>query len=126
MARPALWCPNVSEGPRLYADRHPDFGVRYRRQHGHLQFRLRRVVTPFTFLPAGTARPGEGLGMAIGLAVSLVFAKFLQKLLFGVSARDPFTYAAITGLLICVALLACWIPARRAMRADPIEALKSE
>jgi len=66
------------------------------------------------------------LGMAIGLAVSLVFAHFLQKLLFGVSARDPLTFAAITGLLICVALLACWIPARRAMKADPMAALKSE
>jgi putative ABC transport system permease protein len=66
------------------------------------------------------------LGMAIGLVVSLVFAQFLQKLLFGMSARDPLTFAAITVLLICVGLLACWIPARRAMRADPMAALKSE
>ncbi|MBO0800004.1 MAG: ABC transporter permease, partial [Blastocatellia bacterium] len=66
------------------------------------------------------------LGMVIGLAASLVFGRFLQKFLFGVSARDPLTLAMIAGALLCVALTACWVPARRAMKADPMAALKAD
>ena len=64
------------------------------------------------------------IGGAIGLAGALVLTQLLSGLLFGVSARDPLTLAAIISLLTAVALLACYLPARRAMKLDPLEALR--
>jgi predicted permease len=63
-------------------------------------------------------------GLAVGLAGSLVVSRYLQTLLFGVSARDAGVFAAVPGVLLAVALLACYIPARRATRVDPIAALR--
>jgi putative ABC transport system permease protein len=66
------------------------------------------------------------LGVAIGIASALALSRVLRTLLFGVSATDPLTYAAIGGLLALVALGACWLPARRAARVDPVIALRAE
>jgi putative ABC transport system permease protein len=66
------------------------------------------------------------IGLAIGLLVSFTLTRLLKSLLFGISATDPLTFAAISLLLISVALLACYLPARRAARVDPLVALKYE
>lgn len=74
-------------------------------------------------------REGSGVvaaGMLIGLLVSLAATRSLQKLLFEVRAIDPVTMAAVCVLLAAVALLACYGPARRATRVDPIMALRAE
>ena len=65
-------------------------------------------------------------GVAIGLATAAALARLLSSLLFSVSASDPFTFATVAALLVAVALLACYIPARRALRVDPIIALRYE
>src|SRR4030095_1721933 len=62
-------------------------------------------------------------GLAIGLAGALALTRLMKTLLFGVSAYDPLTFGSIALLLAFVAMLACWIPARRATRVNPIIAL---
>jgi len=66
------------------------------------------------------------IGAAVGILVALPVARMAGNLLYGVSATDPLTYLGITLLLLCVALLACYLPARRATRIDPLKALRVE
>jgi putative ABC transport system permease protein len=65
-------------------------------------------------------------GVVIGTAMSLATARVMKSLLFGLSPADPLTYGGVTLLLAIVALLACWIPARRATKVDPLVALRCE
>src|SRR3712207_293169 len=67
-----------------------------------------------------------GIGAVIGLAVALGGAQLLKTFLYGVSASDPITFAGIVLLLLGIALLACWVPARRASRVHPMIALPAE
>jgi putative ABC transport system permease protein len=66
------------------------------------------------------------IGVTVGAAVSLVLTRYLSSLLYGVSSTDPLTFSSVVLLLITVALLACSIPARRATRVDPMNALRHE
>ena len=65
-------------------------------------------------------------GLALGLAGALALTHVLSSLLYGVGTRDPLTFVAVPSVLLLVSLAACWIPARRALRVDPLTALRSD
>ena len=66
------------------------------------------------------------LGIAIGVAGSIALSRWIQALLFGVTATDPMTFIAVVATLLSVAMIACYVPAWRATRVDPTRALRSE
>ena len=68
----------------------------------------------------------SAIGVALGLAVSWVMARSLTGLLFGVTATDPLTFFGMPVVLAAVAVLAGYLPARRAARIDPLQALRAE
>jgi putative ABC transport system permease protein len=74
---------------------------------------------------------GEGMrivviGLACGLAGAAILTRFFQSMLFNVAPADPVTFVSVSAMLAVVALLACYIPAQRATRVDPLVALREE
>jgi putative ABC transport system permease protein len=65
-------------------------------------------------------------GLVIGTVAAFAASRLLSKMLYGVTAGDPATYAIVVGALGTIALIACYLPARRAVRVDPIVALRQE
>jgi putative ABC transport system permease protein len=70
-------------------------------------------------------RPGL-VGLILGLAGAIGATQLLRTVLFGIGPRDPFTFAAVAGLMLSAVLAACWVPARRALAVDPVNALRQE
>jgi predicted permease len=99
------------------ADRTREFGIRI--ALGASPVRVRRAVLGRTLLLAGA-------GIGIGLAAALAATRLLRSMLFGVSPVDPATIAGMVVILVAVATLSGIVPARRATRVDPLEALRSE
>jgi len=66
------------------------------------------------------------VGIVVGLGSALGLTRFIASVLYGVDTRDPLVFAAAPAILALVALLAAWVPARRASRVDPMEALRYE
>ncbi len=67
-----------------------------------------------------------GTGVVVGLAIALALARVISTMLYGVSPTDPLTFIAVPLLLLAIATLACYVPARRATRVDPLTALRAE
>jgi putative ABC transport system permease protein len=65
-------------------------------------------------------------GAAVGLVGAVIIAQLMVSLLYGIESIDPVTFIGVAALLITVALVACYVPARRAMNVDPIVALRCE
>jgi predicted permease len=78
------------------------------------------------FLVIGEGTKMAFIGAAVGMAASLLLTRLMAKQLFGVSAHDPLTYASVACVLMLVAIAACYIPARRAVRVDPMKSLRWE
>jgi putative ABC transport system permease protein len=74
----------------------------------------------------GSAARVIGVGVAIGLALAFAFAQSVAAFLFGVAPRDPVTFASVSAVLVLTAMVACAVPALRAVRVDPVEAFRNE
>jgi putative ABC transport system permease protein len=95
---------------------------------GEIGVRLALGATPRDVL---TLILGQGmrpvlLGLAVGLAAALALTRLIADQLYQISAHDPLMFALPAALVLAIALLACWLPARRATRIDPINALRAD
>ena len=102
------------------------YGVTQRSREIGLRMALGASSTNVTRMIVGQGLGLTAAGLAVGCAASLLTTRAMSKLLYGVQATDPATFAAVAAVLVGIATIACWIPARRASRLDPMVALRDE
>jgi putative ABC transport system permease protein len=100
------------------------FGVAQRGREFGIRHALGADSGSILSLVLGEGLRTAGIGVAIGVAGAFALTRSLQSLLFGVTAHDPIVFAGVAAILLAVALLACYIPARRATEVDPMVALR--
>jgi len=102
------------------------YSVQQRTREFGVRIALGASVKNVLSLVLGNAARMIGAGLVIGLALALVFAQFVAAFLFGVEPRDPVTFASVGVVLVITAMVACAVPALRAVRVDPVEAFRNE
>jgi putative ABC transport system permease protein len=102
------------------------YSVAQRRREIGIRIAMGAQANDVVRLVLGYGTKLAALGLAFGSLTALVLTRLVSTLLYGVSEHDPLTFAGVTVLLASVAVIASYIPARRAMRVDPLVALRYE
>jgi putative ABC transport system permease protein len=102
------------------------FAVEQRRREVGIRMALGAQRAEVVRLILGRGLRVVSVATVVGLVAAVGAAQLIKNQLFGVGTLDPLTYMAVPAVLATVALVACWLPARRAARVDPVIALRSE
>jgi putative ABC transport system permease protein len=101
------------------------YAVRERTREIGVRVALGASATSVLRLILGQALRLVGMGVAVGLAAAAALAQLLDRLLYGIEPRDPWTFTVTAAILLVVATIASYLPAARAMRMAPVDALRT-